>query len=66
MQTGTSREKIFKEVDKTKQLIVMKRTCLQRRTNTDESAGWQTCEFPARWSGGHRVKKYNEGKNYNR
>ena len=34
----------------------MKRTCLQRNTNTDEQ---NTCEF-------HRVRKYDEEKNYNR
>jgi hypothetical protein len=33
----------------------MKRTCLQKHTNTDEQ---NTCEF-------HRVRKYNEEKNYN-
>jgi hypothetical protein len=34
----------------------MKRTCLQRHTNTDEQ---NTCEF-------HRVRKFNIEKNYNR
>ncbi len=41
----------------------MKRTCLQKYTNTDEQI---TCEFPVRWSGGHRVRKWLKEITFNR
>jgi len=41
----------------------MKRTCLQRNTNINEQIA---CEFPARRSGGHRVRKWIKETKYNR
>jgi hypothetical protein len=40
----------------------MKRTCLLIKTNNNEQT---TCEFPARRSGGHRVKMWTKEKKYN-